>query len=132
MSGAYATKEICSAHAYRRAKERLQLPDNFNFERFCDCLLRKIRRGDAKLVELAHEERLIYDVSEVPGYPDVVRVVVNGEKDFVISVIPPMNGADRAKQAKKESAEAKGKRTREFYRSLRIEGIDDEYQMEAN
>ena len=131
MSGAYATKENCSAHAYRRAKERLQLPDNFNFQRFCDCLLRKIRRGEAKCVQLAHEGRLIYDVAGMPLVnPDVVRVVVNEEKDFVISVIPPTNGVERAKQSKKDAAEAKGKRRREFYRSLRIEGDDNEDQMD--
>jgi hypothetical protein len=129
MSGIHTVTGSSSTHAYRRAKERLQLPDTFNFNYFFKRLLHKIRRGDAKCVQLAHEGRLIYDVSGVLGYPGKVRVIVNAEKTCVISVIPAVSDQDRVKQSKKEAAEAKGKRTREFYRSLRIED-DDEYQVD--
>jgi hypothetical protein len=126
--GAYATREHSSTHAYRRAKERLQLPDTFNFDRFFDCVLRRIRRGDAKCLKLGRDGRLIYEVTEASTlYPGMVRVVVNAEKTFVISVVPLISNAERGKAL----LEAKGKRTRDFYRGLRIdEEGDNEDQMD--
>ena len=70
---------------------------------------------------------MIYEVAGMPLInPDVIRVVVNSEKTFLISVIPPTNSVEQAKQSKKALLEAKGKRTRDFYRSLRIDEGDDQ------
>jgi hypothetical protein len=110
MSVAYTTKEHSSAHAYKRAKERLKLPDTISFQRFVDCLLRKIREGDARFVKLGRDGRLFYEVCEIDAYPGVVRVLVNAEKTFVISVLFDAEA--------KANYRAKRKRKRELLRKL--------------
>lgn len=91
------------SHAHARARDR------FGIALRPWSVLRPIRGGEAKLVGYGEQERLIYDV---PYEGTTVRVVVNKELDWVVSVLPPKFAremdADRRKKA--------GKTRREFFR----------------
>ena len=115
------------AHARERAIERLGIDPNVELGPWFQSLLETIRAGGAKFVHICHGETLAYDVpSDCEVYRGVVRVLVSPKKDVVITVLPTTFRG-------KAFLEAKGKRKREFYRSLRslrIEGDDDGYQMD--
>jgi hypothetical protein len=115
-----------TAHAYKRIKERIKFRQHVCIESWAKALLRAIRSGEGKLVEFTNG-RLIYDVwTDTPAYAGTVRMVVDETKTFVVSVVPTISKAEEAKRSKRADAEARGRRTREFYRSLRIEDDDGE------
>jgi hypothetical protein len=114
-----------TAHAYKRLFERLQLPaDTTIKESWIRSLLQTIRDGRAKLVQLGNcDRRLIYDVpTETHFYRGTLRLVVDANKTFVVSVVPAISSRELVKQR----ADAEGKRKRDFYRSLRRD--DDGYE----
>jgi hypothetical protein len=95
------------SHAHGRARDR------FGIALRPWSVLRPIRRGEAKLVDYGEQERLIYDV---PYEGTTVRVVVNKELDWVVSVLPPKFRVGRDKY--REHQENSRKTRREFFRGF--------------
>jgi hypothetical protein len=115
-----------TAHAYERIKERIAFKQPVSIDAWAKDLLRSIQRGEAELVRPTKGcDRFVYDVqTNTPAYTGTVRLVVDSTKSFVISVVPPIDKFEVTKRWKKEKAEAKGQRKREFHRSLRMENDD--------
>jgi hypothetical protein len=78
-------------------------------------LINTIRAGQAKLVAFGEQERLIYDV---PFEGTTVRVVVNKELDWVVSVLPPQFGLEKRADRYKKSRKQSSNRKREFFRGF--------------
>ena len=99
-------------HAKKRVVERY---GNFNPSN----LLKKIQDGWAKLVCFGHLGRLVYDVPvDSLQHPDVktVRVIVDGEKSYVVSILPPQSKKALKDAEMKQKRDAKARRTREHLR----------------
>jgi hypothetical protein len=100
------------SHATARAKERLGfIPRPWQ-------LLAVITAGQAKLVAYGEQERRIYDV---PFEGTTVRVVVNKELDWVVSVLPPKFPREMDAERRKQSSKTR----REFFRGRKEENEDE-------
>jgi hypothetical protein len=99
------------SHATARAKERLGfIPRPWQ-------LLAVINAGQAKLVRLGENGRNTYDV---PLDGRIIKVVVNKELDWVVTVLPDKS----VTEVLKERRDAEAKRKRNFFRG--VEENDDE------
>jgi hypothetical protein len=97
------------SHAHDRARERHGIALR------PWTILRPIQKGEAKLVDYGEQERLIYDV---PYEGTTVRVVVNKELTWVISVLPPKFARDARKQVFREQCHKARRRKHEFFRGF--------------
>jgi hypothetical protein len=93
-------------------------------------LLAKINAGEAKLIRLAHQGRLFYDVPCINtfGQPVIVRVLVNAEKTAVISIVPPQTQKEIKDASVKAEQKKAAKRKQRLYRDFK--GVEeDEFEI---
>jgi hypothetical protein len=113
-----------TSHAQQRAIERLGISPDVELGPWFQSLIKTIRAGRANFVHFGYGETMFYDVpSDCEVYRGVVRVLVSPSKDFVMTVLPKTFRG-------KAFREVEGKRKRDYFRGLRIEGDDDGYQMD--
>jgi hypothetical protein len=105
------------SHADARAKERLGIALRPHH------LLRIIKAGQAKLVAFGEQERLIYDV---PSEGTTVRVVVNKELDWVVSVLPAQFKREREMEKIRSRHKTSRRVRQEFFSGF--EGDEDDCQ----
>jgi hypothetical protein len=108
------------AHAKEQAIARYG--QTFNHGR----LLEKINAGEARLVRLAHQGRLFYDVSYRSEFNSdiIVRVLVNAEKTAVISIVPPQTQKEIKDASVKAEQKKAAKRRQRLFREFK--GVDDD------
>jgi len=109
-------------HVKQRADERY---GNFNTSN----LLKKIQDGWAKLVCFGHLGRLIYDVPvDSLQHPDVktVRVVVDAEKKYIVSFLPPQSKKALQDAKLKKQRDDDAKRKRDHYKRLSFDQDDED------
>lgn len=111
-------------HAHDRAVERLGITPSENLGWWFPHLLKIIREGGAKCVQLGKNGTLAYDVpTNTEVYRGTVRVLVTPDRSFVITVLPRSSSTERVKQRRKQRCAVQGKRRQEFFK--RIEDQDE-------
>jgi hypothetical protein len=110
--------EASMHHARERAIER------YGVDVYLPLITEKIKEGQARLVTLARSEtgvlRQIYDVPyPKPGGEEMsIRVIVNADTKFVISVLPPEFHRESVERQFKEKKRDEKQAKRRFFRDL--------------
>ena len=116
-----------ASHAHKRALERYDIKGRLTAKWFQE-ILRTIREGRAKLVQFGgpNSGSLVYDVpTDSSAYRGIVRVAVERGLGRIITILPPLNTGEIAKQRKRELGDRDAARRKQFFRGLRTENEDD-------
>ncbi len=102
-------------HAATRAVERYG--QEFNLAKIC----RIVRSGRAKFVVSGKDGCAFYDVpyqERISGPGIVVRVLMNADKTFVITVVPPKTTGEIARALIKQRRDGQADQRRKFFRGF--------------